>query len=285
MKMIYDRKSGTCYEQEQYGGKILKFLYNNALGRMFLRLAVSKTVSKICGKYYSSALSKKKIEPFINKYKIDMRPYENRQYNSFNDYFTRKKVNLNFEFDNMDFISPADSKLTVYEISDKLEIPVKNSVYTLNELTSETKVSDCFKGGYCFVFRLSMDDCHRYCYIDDGKLIKSRLINGKLHTVSSISDARKVFCENTRRVSFLNTDNFSEVVCVEVGAMLVGRMSDSEKTEFKKGEEKGYFELGGSTIIILTQKKIKIDDDILKCSKNGVETKVEYAQRIGEKIC
>lgn len=282
MSMIYDREKGVHYEEKQYGGNALKFLYGNKFGRVLLRIAVSPSFSKLTGAYYSSPLSKRKIKPFIEKHGIALDDYEKKEYRSFNDFFTRKKV-VKPCFKKTDFISPADSKLTVYKIGDDLSIRVKNCVYTIGELLGRNGVLENFYGGYCFVFRLSMDDCHRYCFVDDGAVEAKYLIRGKLHTVSSISESRKVFCENTRQVNVLSTENFGKIVVVEVGAMLVGKFRDNGKTVFKKGEEKGFFELGGSTIVVLTDGSVKIDDDILEQSKKGIETRVKYAERIGEK--
>ena len=54
-----------------------------------------------------------------------------------------------------------------------------------------------------------------------------------------------------------------------------------EISKFKRGEEKGYFLPGGSTIIIVA-KNIKVDKDILKYSKLGIETLVEVGEKVGE---
>ncbi|MBQ7653464.1 MAG: phosphatidylserine decarboxylase, partial [Clostridia bacterium] len=282
--MIYNRQSGEYYEEKQYGGKVLKFLYSNAFGRMLLKIAVSPSFSKLAGAYYSSSLSRRKIKPFIKKHNIDITDYEKAEYKSFNDFFTRRKT-ASSEFKQNDFISPADSKLSVYRIDENLSISVKNSVYSVDELLGKTGGGSNLSGGYCFVFRLSMDDCHRYCFVDSGRVKEKYLIKGKLNTVSYISEKRKVFSENTRQISFLQTDNFGDMIVVEVGAMLVGKFHESEKTVFSKGEEKGYFELGGSTIIILTDSKISVDEDILEKILNVFEIKVNCKERIGEKKC
>ena len=57
---------------------------------------------------------------------------------------------------------------------------------------------------------------------------------------------------------------------------MVGKINNDNKITFSKGDEKGYFELGGSTIVVLTNNQIKIDDDIIKYSNKGIETKVKY---------
>ena len=68
--------------------------------------------------------------------------------------------------------------------------------------------------------------------------------------------------------------------------MQIGKIINYKNTMAVKGEEKGYFEYGGSTVIILyPQNVIKIDNDILKQSENCVETKVEYGEKVGEILC
>mgnify|MGYP003556437566 FL=1 len=56
---------------------------------------------------------------------------------------------------------------------------------------------------------------------------------------------------------------------------------------FKRGIEKGYFQPGGSTIVMLLQKRaVVLDEDIEKLCREGVEVKVLQGERIGSKgIC
>ena len=134
------------------------------------------------------------------------------------------------------------------------------------------------------IYRLSMDDYHRFMFLDDGNIINSKKIKGVLHTIRPISKRYNVFCQNSRQVTFLNTKNFGRVIQIEVGAMLVGKIVNYKKINFKRLEEKGYFDFGGSTIVQLFEKeKIKIDGDILTKSKENIETKVEIGMKIGEK--
>ena len=280
--MIYNRTSKSTYEDLQYGGKSLKFLYNSFIGRILLKLIINPIFSKIYGKYNNMFISKKKINRFIEKYNIDINEYEEKEYGSFNDFFIRKKKKTSYEKEKNFFIAPADSKLMVYKIEDDMTIKIKQSMYTIEELILDHIDLEQFKNGNCLIFRLSMDDYHRYCYIDDGKIEKIKKIKGKLHTVSSISNTHKVYSQNSRICNYLNTDNFGKIIYIEVGALLVGRINNCNKTQFTKGEEKGYFELGGSTIVILTSERIKIDNDIIEYSNKGIETKVKYGERIGE---
>ena len=282
---IYDRRSRSYIEIEQYGSGKLEFLYHNPVGRLLLWLAVSPLVSGIYGKMQGTRKSASKIAPFIEKNHIDMNDFEDREYVSFNDFFTRKIRDGKRPIDtsNDAFISPADSKLLVYEINDQTMLHVKGRDYEVSEIC-EGYDTDKFKGGLALVFRLCMDDYHRYCFTDSGKVIKRSKIKGKLHTVSPISKDKKIYKENTRNISLLETDNFGTMIFVEVGALLVGKIIDHGADVFEKGQEKGYFEPGGSTVIIFVERDIlKVDEDIMEQSRNGVETCVRYGERIGGK--
>ena len=263
----------------------MKFLYNTFWGRVLLQIVIMPFFSKLNGIYNNTIFSKSKINKFIKKYNINLSDYEKKGYKSFNDFFTRKKVRVNIDENKFNFISPADSKLLMYKIEDKLKVQIKNSTYTLSELINSDKDFKKYLNGYCLVFRLAMDDYHRYCFIDDGQIKKQYHIKGKLHTISSISNNHKIYTRNTRTCNYLKTENFGDVVVIEVGALLVGKIKNHNITDFKKGQEKGYFELGGLTIVILVQNNIKIDDDIIENSLKGIETKVKYGEKIGEKIC
>ena len=283
--MIYDRETKTISKDMQYGSKYLNFLYNNILGRVILKLIICPAFSKIYGKYNNMSISKKRVDTFIKKYNIDTNEYEKKEYSSFNEFFTRKRKAIYYDKEKNNFIAPADSKLMVYKIKDDMTIKIKQSIYTIEELIEDQMNLEQFKNGNCLVFRLSMDDYHRYCYIDDGTIEKIKIIKGKLHTVSSISNKHKVYSQNTRICNYMTTDNFDKIIYIEVGALLVGKINNYNKNKYNKGDEKGYFELGGSTIVILTNDKIKIDNDIIEYSNKGIETKVKYGERIGELKC
>lgn len=284
MRKIYNRQNRSIENDEQYGKKYLEFLYNTKLGRIFLKVISSPIFSKTNALYNKTILSKNKVKKFIKRYNIKINDFEEKAYKSFNEFFIRKKKQITYNKSSKVFISPADSKLIVYKITEDLRIKIKQSIYTLSELLNEDMDFCEYENGNCFVFRLSMDDYHRYCYIDDGELTKVKKIKGKLHTVSSISESHKVYSQNTRVCNYIKTKNFDDIICIEVGALLVGKINNYDKKIFSKGEEKGYFELGGSTIIILTKNNIQIDDDIIEYSKKNIETRVEYGERIGKLI-
>ena len=70
---------------------------------------------------------------------------------------------------------------------------------------------------------------------------------------------------------------------MEVGAMMVGRIVNTPgRATVKKGQEKGHFEFGGSTIVVLLQKdRVRLDADLLDNTRGGYETVVKMGERIG----
>ena len=83
----------------------------------------------------------------------------------------------------------------------------------------------------------------------------------------------------------MKTEKFGTILMMEVGAMMVGKISNLQKktATVKKGQEKGNFEFGGSTVILLLQPgKVRIDYDLLDNTEEGYETIVKMGERIGE---
>lgn len=154
---------------------------------------------------------------------------------------------------------------------------IKHSIYTVEELIKEKK-----EYKYALVFRLCVDDYHHYIYPDKGKVMSSKHINGILHTFQPIAFKKyKVFNENDREVTFLKCNNLGEVCMIEVGAMMVGKIVNKSINSFSKGDEKGHFEFGGSTVIMLVNKDININKKIIENSKKDIETIVKMGEKIG----
>lgn len=284
---VYNRKERSYYQDVQYGGGFLKKLYGTAPGRFLMPVVLSQPVSKIGGVFTDTFLSKGSIKGFIKKNNIDMDEYEDRKYKSLNDFFTRK-IKLEkrpMEEDENVFISPCDCKLSCYTIEEDNRILIKGNEYTVPVLCGQETDLRAFAGGSCLVFRLSVDDYHRYCFPDDGEVVGTRHIKGRLHTVCDISSDHKVFQENSRVVTNLNTKHFGDVVMVEIGALMVGRIVNHEVKCFSRGQEKGYFRLGGSTIAVLVSKdRLALDEDILREISNGNEVKLRYRETIGKAL-
>lgn len=222
------------------------------------------------------AMSKKKINEF----------------KSFNDFFTRE---LNFDArpinsDNNILISPGDGRITAYEDIDLDNIiQIKGLTYSLKELINDDNVASKYKNGICVVLRLCPTDYHRFHFIDSGIPYENHPIKGHYYSVNPIAlkSVPKLFCENKREWSLFKSDNFKDVLHIEVGATCVGSIIQtySPRVRVNKGDEKGYFKFGGSTtILFFEQGSIEIDADIIEQSKLGFECKVIFGENIGTKV-
>lgn len=268
--------------------KSLKFLYENIVGRIILRGITLPFISSVVGAYMSSPLSKGRIKRFISANSIDMGEYEKAEYHCFNDFFTRKIKKgarpLPKDCDKM--FSPCDGKLSAYKIDDDTVLPVKGSTYTISQLLNNKQLAEKYRGGYCLVFRLAVDDYHRYIYLDSGQQEQSVKIRGKLHTVQPIAlNKYPVFIQNSREYSVIHTEHFGDVVQVEVGALMVGKIVNHlRKGNVKRGEEKGMFKFGGSTIILLCREDaVEIDEIFFENTENNLETIIKMGEVIGRK--
>ena len=267
---------------------VLRFLYNNKIGRIILRPLISKSVSKLSGKLLDCRASKILIGPFIKKNDINVDDYQLENINCFNDFFCRqiKDGRRPIDTDKNNLIAPCDGLLSIYRITDDLVLSVKQSKYTISRLLKDKKLASYFDGGYVFVYRLCVNHYHRYVYFDSGKKYNDRIIKGVYHTVRPVAlEKYPVFIENQRQYSVIDSDGFGRVVQMEVGAMLVGRIVNNSPLACKvvRGMEKGYFEYGGSTIIVLLSKdRVEIRSDFRDILNKNIETPVVMGEVVGK---
>ena len=279
--MIYDRKRGEIIEDRVYDPKTTAFLYHTPLGGLVLLGIRQRWFGKVYGLFQKTRRSKKKIAGFAKEYGIEAGDLN--RYCSFNDFITRKEERT---IEGEGLVAPADSFLTVLSICGGRLIEVKGKTYTVAKLLKDKGLAAEYEGGLALVFRLAVYDYHRYCFPDSGRVVWEKTVGGVLDSVNHRATGKFSLCGNRRKVSLLETKDFGEVVFVEVGAMLVGRIVATHTAQtFQKGDEKGYFEFGGSTLVVLLKKgTAAIDGDIAEHCGRGLETRVKYGEKIGEKM-
>ena len=272
------------------GAGSLRFLYNTAVGRILLRPLICKPISAIAGWFMDRRISSWFVKGFIKANNIDMSDYEDRKFCSFNDFFTRglKDGARPVADGEDDFISPADARLSVYDITPERYFTVKGVDYTIADLLENKELAERFDGGKCLIFRLAVDNYHRYGWCADGQAEAPVRIKGKYHTVQPIAMRRfPIFRENVREYTVVKTEKFGTVVQIEVGALMVGRIVNNAPNgcTAKKGLEKGKFEFGGSTVVVLLEKdKVNLDEEFMTNTQNDLETNVKYGEKIGTRV-
>lgn len=264
----------------------LGFLYGTVPGRMCLNVLTRPGLSRAVGRFLDTRASKPLIKPFVKRAGIDLSEYESDGFECFNDCFSRQiKAGLRpVDMSPDALISPCDGLLSAYEIDGDTVLPVKQSRFTLPSLVNGDPIWREFVGGTALVFRLCVDNYHRYCYIDSGTKGDNVFIPGKLHTVRPIALERvPVFTENSREYTVIDGDALGRFIQMEVGALLVGKIKNHHGPgAVEKGREKGAFLYGGSTVIVLLRRGSgRVDGMYTVNTSRGVETPVKYGQKIG----
>lgn len=289
--MKYIDREGRVTTEDSGQDRLLRWMYTHTMGRGLIRLLIRPSVSRAGGWLLGRSWSRCLIRPFVRHNDIDLSCCRKQKFSSYNDFFTRqiKPECRSLEGDEQTLVSPCDGKLSVYPILQGEDgtgrFRIKDTLYTVESLLRSAKLAKRYEGGAACIFRLTVDDYHRYCYIDDGIKSRNVRIPGVFHTVNpAANDVLPIYKENTREYSLLKSCHFKTVLMMEVGALMVGRITNYDGAcEVRKGEEKGRFEFGGSTIILLFQKgAVNLDASLISNTEKGYETRVKMGERIGE---
>ena len=287
MAVTYITRDGTKIDGTTGQDHLLEVIYGHALTRMLLRPFFFFFFSDICGKFLSTRLSRRIIPSFVKKNHIDLGIYEKQEFDSYNAFFTRKikaeQRPIN-EQKNI-LISPSDGKVTAYPITQKGRFWIKHTQYSAAQLLKDERLAERYMGGWIYVIRLTVDDYHRYCYVADGRKSRQRKIRGVLHTVNPVAnDYYPIYKMNSREYCLLKTKELGTILLMEVGALMVGKINNHEEdsAQVKRGDEKGMFEFGGSTIVVMTEPGMaEPDKDIIHNTKAQAETLVKMGESIG----
>jgi phosphatidylserine decarboxylase len=290
---FWNRRQNRAETESVYGGTGVNLLYGNPLGFALTdSLLVRRPLSRIYGAYQNSSRSSRKVAPFVKKFKINLSEFEPGPFRSFNDFFIRRFLpgKRAFPLEVAEMGAFAEARYLAFEslqASDTL--PVKGLRLAAVDVLGTTPGKGRFDGGPCLLARLCPVDYHRFHYPDSGRTSHWHREAGLLHSVNPAAFQRRpdVFLANERQISILDTPNFGTLAFVEVGALMVGKIMHSHPLErpFSRGQEKGYFLFGGSTVIVYGEKGAwKPSEDLLLHSLEGLETLVELGQPVARSL-
>lgn len=284
-----------------YGDKFIRFLYQSNLGKQMGGVFANAPFSKFYGLLQDSPLSHRKVRPFIQKFNIEIDQYEpgsrhavdiRDSYATFNEFFIRK-----FRLGQRPFVPQpermpafAEARYVGYAgVTPEIRFPVKGKHLTASGLIGNPDVAKPFEGGPLMVARLCPVDYHRYHYPDNGKVIDHFPVHGRYDSVNPLALQLKgdIFIANERYVTLLQTENFGKLAYIEVGAICVGKIVQSHRWNkpFLRGEEKGYFLFGGSTVVVVGEKGAwKPSQDMLDNTAAGRETYVQLGDEVATKL-
>lgn len=296
---VFNRYQNEIEIEKVYGDASIKFAYGNPFGRLLGPVIASKWFSKLYGRSQDSLRSAQKVAPFIQNFHIQIDQFEKgslkenpieTSYKSFNEFFIRKfkSGQRPFTQNNREMGAFAEARYFGHAaMTDELTIPVKGSMLRAADLIGDNALAEDFSGGPLMVARLCPVDYHRYHYPDNGRTIKSFSVPGDLHSVNplALKYRQDIFIKNERRVAILETEHFGKLAYIEVGATCVGKIVQSfeESKPFSKGDEKGYFLFGGSTVVLCGEKgRWTPSADMLKNSAAGIETYIQLGDVVAE---
>lgn len=290
-----DLDTGAVQEEAVYGGFWVKLLYGTWLGRLFSSLVAAPPVSRFYGWLQDRPSSSRKVAPFVERFEIQMEdflPEEGRSaespYSTFNQFFTRRVTKTARPFAEAPrFPAPCDARYFAYnELNDAVSIPVKGAFFKASALLRNEEWQSHFEDGPGFIARLCPVDYHRFHFPDDGEVLASWRIPGALHSVNpwALAFRQDIFMLNEREVTILQTKNFGKLAFIEVGATCVGKIKQTYAgREFSRGDEKGMFLFGGSTVIVIGEKgRWSIDPEIVENTQMGIETYLKMGRALGE---
>lgn len=214
-----------------------------------------------------------------------MNDYPEKRYHSFNDFFTRTILPERRPVDPVPehLVAPCDSKLTLVSLKEDASFQIKGVSYTAETLLRSSELALPICRWHLLIFRLTVDDYHHYLYPLDGTPGPRVVIPGVYHTVNPYATKKRpIYRENTREYVCTQTA-CGTLLQMEVGALMVGKIVNHSCTgPVCRGDEKGLFEFGGSTVILMLEKgRFTPDADILRNSLNAEETIVKMGEKIG----
>ncbi len=280
-----DRATGQRVVESVMGDKALRFAYETLLGRtLWSVLFGSRAVSAWMGRRCDAPRSKRDIAALTSipgcRWEEAEKPLAD--YASFNDFFTRR-LKPGARPVGEGLVSPADGRLRLYLGADTdRPFPLKGATRSLRTVFDGAAPA----GRYDIaVIRLAPVDYHRFHFpcacTTDGPV---RVVPGKYHSVNPIALVRcpDVYADNERQIVKCRAA-FGDFWLVDVGAFGVGTIVQTfAGAQHAKGDEKGYFKFGGSTVIFVAPAgAVTFDTDLVRNSSEGLETRVLCGETIG----
>ena len=290
----FNRYTGRVETEEVYGEAFMHWTYGTRLGSLALHSLVKRTFfSRWYGWRMNRAASRRKVLPFIQRYQVNPQEFAETPdaYRTFNEFFYRKlkPAARPIAPDPHVAIFPADGRHLGFPDLSRLEgIFVKGQFFDLLELLQSRELADQYQGGTMVLSRLCPLDYHRFHFPVAGLPTRPTLINGPLYSVNPIALRQNIhiFTENKRAYCRVRSPEFGQVLMFEVGATNVGSFeyTYAPGQPVAKGDEKGFFKFGGSSMITLFEKdRIRLAADLIENTRSTRELYARMGDNLGRK--
>ena len=299
----------THKEKMENNQKNLERFYQTKTGSIIRWFLTKKIVSQATGPFFADlSLSRYYINTFLKHNPEIIRhadqfespiPGDLTSYKTFNQFFYRKLTASAFQErcslckDAMNVVSPADCHISVIsDLSKNPDFYVKGCKFNLQTFLGSGRedIAREYADGILLLFRLAPDDYHRFHFPFDCTPSQPVRIKGRLESVNPIaytptteegrqglySPKVQPLLVNERHFIQLKTDLFDDVLCVAIGAMMIGKIHETYTplVHVKRCAEMGYFAFGGSSLVLIFKKgTIAVNANLVTASMNIPEYK------------
>jgi phosphatidylserine decarboxylase len=287
----FNRYTGRRETEPVYGERWLRWTYETAPGRFALWLFVKRAwFSRHYGRKMSRPASARRIAPFIQQYGVDASEFllPAESFRTFNDFFVRqlRPAVRPICGDPDAVVFPADGRhLGFADVGGTGSFYAKGQWLDVPGLLQDRELARRFERGAIVISRLCPLDYHRFHFPCAGRAGESRLLNGPLFSVSPIALRRSLdaLAQNKRVLTVLEQTPAGRVVIVEIGATCVGSIVPTALPgPVRRGEEKGFFQFGGSCVITLFEpRRVELSADLLAHSAENCELYARMGDRMG----
>eukprot|EP00759_Apiculatamorpha_spiralis_P053164 PhF_6_TR6118/c2_g1_i1/m.9035/K01613/psd, PISD; phosphatidylserine decarboxylase len=309
-KVLNRAEMSTLEEyQPQSVAMSLQLMYSYPRFATLMRLAFyAKLMTNYCGQVFTKTVDVNDrravlFDDWINRYSINMTEYvpsNFEDYQSVNEWFIRKLRPGSRPMDpnpNV-IVSPADARMVAFYNLADAKLWVKGDSFDVpTMLGRENGIRACndFNGGAIVVARLAPQDYHRFHAPVSGYILEIQNVKNTYWSVSA--DAARsdndVFY-NTRQIIIIDAGvAIGKVAYVAIGATCVGSVVLQQPdgspltvgSKIVKGQELGYMQFGGSTVVLVFQAgMVQLDSDLLRSTRFEVETYIKVNQSVGQPV-
>jgi len=272
------------------GDRIIRLIYGERANERasLATLASRKALSLWYGAYCRSGHSRQLIAPFIAENNIDMTGCSG-SYKNFAEFFARQKRGIVFPEEATQLGAPCEGLASAYtDIDPDTMVAAKGSLYSLAELFGDAALAEQYRGGSCLRVRLTPANYHRMHFFDDGEVTDATYIDGDLYSVNplAVEKIARLYCRNKRVRVQVATQQFGNVVIMEVGATFVGSIVHKFLVgdKARRGRQASYFLPGGSLVLVYFQPgAVTLDADMLARTAQHIETRVNVGTVVGRR--
>jgi phosphatidylserine decarboxylase len=288
---FFNRYTQGIEQERVYGAEWMRWTYGNPFGRLALELLVKRPFfSRWYGWRMNRRASARKILPFIRTYGLNVSEFADPPYSfrTFNEFFYRR---LKSDARPVDpephaVVFPADARHLGFADASQINgVFVKGQKFELPRLLGDAELASRYARATVVLSRLCPVDYHRFHFPLAGKASATILLNGPLYSVNPIALRRNLayLWENRRTLTMLTTEHFGTVLLLEIGATNVGSIKQTFRPgAVAKGDEKGYFEFGGSSTLLLFEPgRVQLAEDLLERSRHQTELYARVGDRLG----